>query len=75
MIEDAIHLLQRISCIWLALSVIYPVVNNRITAAAQRNNPVDYNRMSKHVTQSVNLLYPACATLTLTIADVLLSII
>lgn len=72
MIEELIHHLQRISSVWLALSVIYPYINNKIMAAAQRNNPVDYDRMTKPITQSVNLLYPACVTLILTIADVLL---
>ena len=67
MIEEAIHLLQRISSIWLALSVIYPIVNNRIMAAAHRNNPLDYDRSLKPATQPTSLFYPACATLVLTI--------
>lgn len=75
MIEDVIHLLQRISCIWLALSVIYPAVNNRITAAAQRNNPVDYDRSSKHAPRSKHLFYPACTALALVTIDLLISVL
>lgn len=75
MIEDVIHLLQPISCIWLALSVIYPAVDNKITAAAQRNNPVDYDRSSKDPSNPKKLFYPACTALALAITDLMISVL
>lgn len=75
MIENVVLLLQRISCIWLALSVIYPAVNNRITAAEQRNNPRNYDHSSKHAPSLKKLFYPACTALALVITDLLISVL
>lgn len=75
MFEKIIHLLQSISCIWLALSVLYPVVNKKILLAVKRNDPAVYYRAIEPVTHPPALVQPALVTLVLTIIDILLSIL
>ena len=73
MIENAIHILQWLSCIWLASSVIYPIVNRRLLSAAHSNAQAKYDRTAKVITCPPDLVQPALATLILTITDMVLS--
>ena len=73
MIENAIHLLQWLSCIWLASSVIYPIVNRRLLSAAHSNAQVKYDRTTQVIISTPDLVQPAIATLVLTIIDMVLS--
>lgn len=73
--EITIEVLQRISCAWLALSIIYPEVNRSIMRSAQNNDPLRRYRAAEPAATPRNLMPLAFATLSLTIIDILLSLL
>ena len=75
MIATVVHLLQCAVSIWLALSVIYPAINEKILLAAEQNSPVAHYRSSQPIVKSSRMIVRAAViVLSITALDILLLI-